>query len=251
VSWIDIPAGEVWMIGESGDPTPITVGSPVGAALPAVDGWLVAAGVDVFALTADGMRTPLGTFDHDGTRFNDGGCDRAGRAFFGTMDLRMASPVGELMRWESGRSHTVRGGLIISNGVAWSPDGATMYLADTVERLLWTADYDSATGECDRWRAWDLQSFPGKPDGICVDATGAVWVALWDGGALARLSAEGEVEGLLTVPGRKVSSCCFGGDALDRLYVTTAETASGRADGVVLEFDARVTGLPDTLWPPG
>ena len=224
---------------------------PLGAALPASDGWLLAAGDRLVHLGVSGTtRTYASVVNGAQTRFNDGTCDRRGRALVGTMDTRFRSPLGALSVWNAGRPTVLKGRLAISNGVGWSPDGGTLYLADTQRRLIWRADYDHDEGSVRNWRAWDVGSLGGKPDGLCVDREGGLWVALWDGGAIARLNPDGSPAMRLEVPARYVSACCFGGARRDLLYVTTAESAPGLGDGRVLVAEVGAEGLPEPLWDP-
>jgi len=251
LSWIDITTGAFWRQGGPNGTTSTSFDAPLGAALPAVDGWLIATGSRLVHLPVSGaVTTYASAATANGTRFNDGTCDRRGRALLGTMDLGFRAPVGALSVWSKGRARTLKRGMAISNGVGWSPDGAGLYLADTTARVLWRAEYDHDAGAARDWEPWDLRFLPGKPDGLCVDEEGAVWVALWDGGAIARIRPDGSVDRILPVPAAFVSSCCFGGRDLDRLYITTAESAPQRRDGALLVGEVGVRGCSPPLWDP-
>ena len=114
-------------------------------------------------------------------------------------------------------------GVTISNGIGWSPDGATCYYVDTTTSCVSAFDYDVATGAMTGRRVFaELALGEGRPDGLCVDEEGAVWVALWPGWSVRRYLADGTLEAVLPLPVSNVSSCGFGGPDLDRLFITTA-----------------------------
>ena len=250
LAWIDIPAGVLWMLDGGGGTRSFTFEQPIGAAVPATDGWLIAAGEHIVHAPVDGRRSIYAVVEHSGRRFNDGGCDPAGRALFGTMDLGFTAPTGTLTSWSRGTGRVLASGLPIPNGVGWSPDGTLIYLSDTVGRAIRCAAYDVETGMAGGWTTWDLSHLPGKPDGLCVDRDGALWVALWNGRAVVQLDPEGEVVRLVEVDAGFVSSCCFGGPMLDVLYVTTAESKPGRMDGAVLALDVGAQGSDPSVWDP-
>ena len=124
-----------------------------------------------------------------GNRLNDGRCDPAGRFWVGSMyeDVEAVRFDGSLHRVEpSGSVATTLTSIGISNGLAFSPDGATMYFADTLRRTVWAYDYDVGSGVASGQRIFtDFSGLPGNPDGACVDVDGCYWVACVFGGAVA------------------------------------------------------------------
>jgi sugar lactone lactonase YvrE len=183
-----------------------------------------------------------------GTRFNDGGCDPAGRFWAGTLSYDGTAEAAALYRLDTdGTVREVLGGVTNSNGIAWSPDGAQLYYVDTglgrVDRL----ELDSITGVVvARTTVIRVPSSDGVPDGLTVDAEGHLWLALWGGGCVRRYSPEGELETVLRLPVELVTSVCFGGAELDELFITTAR--DGLSDS---EIAAQPLAGSVFRWLPG
>jgi sugar lactone lactonase YvrE len=155
-------------------------------------------------------------------RFNDGRCDRAGRFWAGTMSHVNRDPTGSLYRFDADfRSTKLRNAIIIPNSLAFSPDGRTMYFADTNRHTLWAYDYDAATGAATRERVF-ADTGKGRPDGSCVDAEGCLWNADYGAARVVRYTPAGKVDRTFELPVTNVTCCCFGGKDLDTLYITTA-----------------------------
>jgi sugar lactone lactonase YvrE len=166
-----------------------------------------------------------------GMRFNDGRTDRAGRFWAGTMvmDMTLAEPAGVLHRLDGrGLSAPLVDGLLVQNGLGFSPDGRTMYLSDSHPdaRKIWAFDL-SDDGTPSRRRLFvDMNLHPGRPDGCAVDTDGALWVCANDGHAVLRFTPDGRLDRTLALPVSKPSMCAFGGAAMDELYITTIRPAS-------------------------
>lgn len=187
-------------------------------------------------------------------RFNDGRCDRQGRFWAGTMvqDMSLASPLGALFRFDAQGvlSAPVIDGLITQNGLAWSPDGATMYLSDShpLKRVIWAFDFDVESGAPRNRRVFaDLHDHAGRPDGAAVDADGCYWTCANDAGLLLRFTPQGVLDRKIEVPAVKPSMCAFGGRDLDTLFVTSIRPGAGATDddGAVFAIRAGVRGLPE------
>lgn len=228
--WVDITAGLVRRGRVDGDDVLDVArhrgGDTVGFVVPAAaGGWLLGAGGGVTRLTADGDATELielagegGSADAGGTRMNDGGCDRAGRFFGGTMAFDERGGAGTLYRLDlEGSVSTVFGGLTVSNGLGWSPDESTVYLSDSGAATVWASDYDVESGAFGERRVLlDFSEDPdGVADGLTVDDEGCLWTALWGGGQVRRYSPDGELLAVVDVPGvDNTTSCAFAGDLL-------------------------------------
>jgi sugar lactone lactonase YvrE len=162
-----------------------------------------------------------------GMRFNDGRCDRQGRLRAGTMlmDMARGEPVGVLYGLDGQQEpRTLVSGLIVPNGLAFSPDGKTMYLSDSHPSVqtIWAFDYDTETGTPSRQRVFaDMTYLPGRPDGAAVDQDGCYWICGNDAGLVHRFTPAGELDRSLAVPVKKPAMCAFGGPQLDTLYVTS------------------------------
>lgn len=187
-------------------------------------------------------------------RFNDGRCDRQGRFWAGTMvqDMAAANPAGALYRFDERGvlSAPVVDSLITQNGLAWSPDGATMYLSDShpSRRQIWAFDYDIETGEPLNRRVFaDLNHHAGRPDGAAVDARGCYWICANDAGLLLRFTPEGKLDRQIAVPAVKPAMCAFGGRDLDTLFVTSIRPAvnASEQDGHLFAVRPGVSGLPE------
>ena len=228
--WVDIERGLLQSVDERGDAIEeVSFGERCGAAVPAgPDHFLVALERRIVKLqwsskTWDTVAEPKELAAD--SRFNDGKCDPRGRFMVGTM-----SPDGcrdDAALYALGPHlalRHLRGGLSISNGLAWSVEGTTFYLIDTPKACVVAIDYDPASGNLGRERIC-LQFSPddGWPDGMTIDRAGRLWIGFWDGWAVRCYHpATGNCEAVVRVPCARVTSCCFGGPNLDRLYITTA-----------------------------
>ena len=114
-------------------------------------------------------------------------------------------------------------GVIVSNGLGWSPDGKIMYFTDSGTGTIYKFDFDMETGTLDHMRAFAVvDQTDGIPDGLAVDAEGFVWSACWDGWQIKRYDPDGKVIQCLNLPVPRVTSLAFGGETLDMLFITTA-----------------------------
>ena len=162
--------------------------------------------------------------DLPGNRLNDGKVDRQGRFVCGSMDTGEEAPSGRL--WSLGAEHRPRlldEGIICSNGPCFSPDGATLYFADSFRGVIYAYDYDTATGGVSNRREFvrpDVRP-GGAPDGATVDAEGCLWTALVFDGRICRYTPDGALERVIEMPVVKTTSVAFGGPALDTLFVTS------------------------------
>ena len=228
--WVDIAGRAIhaWTPA-SGRSSRIETGEEVGFALLDEAGHLVAGiGDGIFALdpVAGGRRLIARPDMHPDNRFNDGGCDPHGRLWAGTMHVdasRDREPTGALYRLsEDGRLDAFATGIGIANGLGWSPDGTTMYFAETHRGTVWAYDYDLATGTPSNRRGFaHVPIEGGVPDGLAVDAAGRVHVAIWRGARIDVYAPDGRLDEVIAMPVRSATSCCFGGDDMRTLYVTT------------------------------
>ena len=164
-------------------------------------------------------------------RFNDGKMDRFGRFLCGSMGIH-ADPLGQLFRIDTaGNSTVLASGIRISNTLCFSPDGGTMYFADSLDRAIRAYRYgpgDEMPGE--PRILVDTARYNSGPDGATVDAEGCLWVALVQVGKIARFTPEGELDRLIDAPTDLPSCVAFGGADLSTLYVTSIkDSGSGRA----------------------
>ena len=112
----------------------------------------------------------------------------------------------------------------MSNGLAWSADGTTMYYVDSPTRRIVSYDYDVATGAIENPRpVFHVPEGAGFPDGMAIDVDGCLWVALWDGRRVLRVDpVSGDIADHIDMPVSRPTSCAFGGSAFDELFITSA-----------------------------
>lgn len=225
--WVDILAGVVHRLDpSSGVDRPLAVGQPVGAVcLRRAGGYVVALRDGIATLTDGGDLTFVADLEADvaTNRCNDAKCDRAGRLWVGTMRFD-ERPGGTLYRVDADHSATPAvTGLGLSNGLGWSPDGALMYLVDSLAGSLDVFDFEPCSaGLSGRRRFASFDRSEGYADGMTVDGDGFVWVALYGGGAVRRYAPSGELALAIELPVSQPTSCAFGGVDLRDLYITTA-----------------------------
>jgi sugar lactone lactonase YvrE len=254
--WIDILEQAVHRLNPaSGQTTTISLDQPVGAVAPRRSGGLVAAVRDGFAeLADDGLRliAPV-EVDQPENRMNDGKCDRAGRLWASTMSAEAKPGRGALYRLDADLTvHCMVTGLSIGNGLAWSGDDRLFYFIDSLTGGIDVFDFDVAAGTVANRRPFvRIEEEAGLPDGMCIDAEGCLWVALWGGAAVRRYSPSGDLACVVDLPVSNVTSCAFGGPGYERLFITTA--AAGLSDeerevqphaGAVFEVAPGTAGLP-------
>lgn len=257
--WVDVLASEVHRYAPArNDDAVLSVPQHVGAAKPRSMGGLVLNLRDGIALVdRDGGKTWLVYWARDGVRGNDAAVDPAGRLWAGTMRYDAEQGGGWLARVEpTGAAKVVLDKVTISNGIGWSPDHKRMYYIDTPENRIDVLDYDVDTGEATNRRPLcQVENTNGSPDGLTVDADGCVWVALWGGSAVRRYTPTGELDQEIALPVTQPTACCFGGDDLTDLYITTARTGLDEPtltaqplSGSVLVLPGIGTGLPSSAF---
>jgi sugar lactone lactonase YvrE len=261
--WVDIAQRNVWRWDAASNRTAQwrTREMPACLAPRASGGWVcgMESGIFHLALEAD-LAQPhlLAAVDHGqrGMRWNDGRCDRQGRFRAGTMvaDMALAAPAGVLCALEDGGAlRILERGLLTPNGLAFSPDGRTMYLSDSHPRVqcIWAYDYDADTGTPRNRRLFaDMTGLPGRPDGAAVDAQGCYWTCANDAGLVHRFTPDGRLDRSLPVPAKKPSMCAFGGAGLATLFVTSIrpegiDLSDQPLAGGVFALNPGVCGLPE------
>ena len=186
-----------------------------------------------------------------GHRFNDGRVDASGRFWVGTMHNTTRAPEGVLYVVDGRRALTpVQTGICIPNSLGWSPDGRTMYFADSLRYTIFAYDFDPETGAMSNERAFARSTAPAFADGSAIDAEGFLWNAEFNGGRIVRYAPDGRIDRVVEVPAQRPTCCAFGGPDLDILYITTAsqnmspdELAAQPFAGSLLAIDSGVRGL--------
>ncbi len=224
--------------------------------IPLTDGTLmVGAKAGVHRFDGDGGAFALlHTVESDmpGNRLNDAAVHPDGSIWFGTMDNAEDAATGGYYRL-IGQECTVLAGnaMVITNGPAFSPDGDTVYLVDTLERSILAAPVrsDGLPGEVRVFAK--LPANMGYPDGPVVDSAGTLWVGLFGGWGVARFAPDGTLLGRVAFPVANVTKIAFGGGDLRTVYATTARKGLSEAElaqqpdaGDIFAFEVDVPGLP-------
>jgi sugar lactone lactonase YvrE len=245
--WVDILGSRVhWFDPVTGRDEAETVAQHVGAALPRRGGGLV-----LNLRDGVGLRDPDGAFRWltdlaaEGRRGNDAAVDATGTLWAGTMRYDEAPGGGALYRiCADGKTETVLDSVTVSNGLGWSPDNRLMYYIDSPTGRIDVFDADVAAGRVTGRRVFAEIDRPGLPDGLTVDESGCVWVALWMGGAVLRYSPYGTLDRVIEIPASRTTACAFGGPQLTDLYVTTATAENEPGSGALWVIPDAGKGLP-------
>lgn len=185
------------------------------------------------------------------TRMNDGGLDRQGRFLVGGIDEDGMTGITPVWRVDETGITEVIDGIGCANSICFSPDGGTMYFADTAGPEIFAYDYDTAAGTPSNRRVFARMAKAfGMPDGSCVDAAGGLWNARFGGGCVQRFAPDGREDQRVTLSVPNVTCCCIGGRDMNRLFITTARLAMTPAElethpeaGGLFAIDLDVTGL--------
>jgi sugar lactone lactonase YvrE len=190
-----------------------------------------------------------------GHRKNDGRADWAGNFWIGTLRESDYGSVGAI--YVISPEHEVTefvGGLSIPNALAFDRERKRLYFADTRAYTIWMCDYDAGTGRIGERRIFATTAAPARPDGSCLDSEGFLWNAEYAGGRLVRYSPDGRIDRVVDLPVSHPTCCCFGGEKLEQLFVTSASEPLSPAErqaeplaGWLLVLDVGLQGRPEYL----
>ncbi len=260
VLWVDIPAGTIFRgrLAADGVDVVSTIQLEGFAAAVALadDGGLLAAGTrSLVAISPEGDISygPDLLDGISGVRLNDGSVDPQGRFVVGSLALEFPGSRERLLRVSpDGGVEILRTGITLSNGIGFSPDGATIYHVDTIIGTVCSHSY--GPGDFDTDEPWQLvlDSFDSVPDGLTVDAEGSLWVAEWEGGRIRRYGATGEVQATVTVNAPRTTCPGFVGPDLETLAITTAsagpDAPTPDGSGFLFLADPGVRGIVTPRW---
>jgi sugar lactone lactonase YvrE len=251
--YTDIPGGSVYRRRPDGTIDTLVSGRPfVGGLAVHADGGLVMSGPQIAHWRDGSMRTLL---EVEGVKFfNDLQPASDGSIVCGSVrsdlsDLKGPKVPGEAYRIGTDGSVTeLYGGIEVTNGIGFSPDGGTLYHVDSTSKGIWAHDV-AADGTVSNRRHLAREAFErGIPDGMCVDAEGNLWVAHVGGRRVVKLSPAGEVIGEVAVPSKAVTTCAFGGPDWSDLYIGTADHQEDASlKGCVFRCRPGVAGNPTPL----
>ena len=278
LSWVDILDGKLYTLSSDGQKECFETGGPIGAAVPIKnsDGFVAALRDGLYRIENGTMEmwVDLSKEYQPYQRSNDAKADPMGRLWFGSAnDAEGYAPSGNLYCYEPGvireaerdRGQSETGGeprrnerghlrimqenTKIANGMAWTKDGKRFFFSDSLEHAVFSYDFDMASGEISN-RAVLFRVENGVPDGMCIDAADNLWVAVWGGRRVeCRHTGSGEKLAEISVPAENVTSCCFYGEKLDTLLITTSgEWHAGAEDGCLFSCRVDATGkAPDLV----
>jgi sugar lactone lactonase YvrE len=247
--FVDITSGRLmhYFI-KTGKFSEIKMGQYLGAAVPTTSGRYIAAMTTGVYLTDEQSLTLLCKPDElrVNLRLNDGKCDPRGRFVFGSMNMfkghnERNSLFSIASDYKYKRLDTE---VTLSNGLAWTSDGSVMYFNDSLTHGVDAFDYDLETGNIKNRRRIYTVIGNKSPDGMCIDDEGMLWVALWHGSCVMRIDPkDGREIGIVPLPAKHVTSCCFGGPNRDILYVTSSgDGCDGKDDGKLFAVKTDTTG---------
>lgn len=247
VWWTDIEGNMLWQYDPaSGAHSSYDMPDRVCCFAPCEKGGLIVAfanRVSFFDLETS-KETKICDFEADNpeTRANDGRTDRQGRFVVGGMNEVSGTANSSVISIDGTLGvTTLIEGISCANSICFSPDGTTMYFADTPEKDVLAFDYDTGAGQVSGQRSFSsFRGEPGLPDGSCVDAQGGVWNAEWEGRRVVRIAPDGTIDTIIDVPVWKPTCCAFGGENFDTLYITTSRLMS---DEKTLEQEPLSGGL--------
>jgi sugar lactone lactonase YvrE len=259
--WVDIAAGRLLRGRLAGDRIEVLadhrIGAPTGVVAPVTapgGGWVAAAGRGFHHVSATGAVRPLASeVSAQGTQMNDGGCDPYGRFLAGSQILGDAEPwSGGLFRLDpDGSVATLLTGIGCANGLGFNPAGDIMYHVDSRRRRLDRYRYDPATGTVSDPHVL-VEFAAATPDGLCVDAEGCLWIAMWDGWSVRRYAPDGSPLARVEVPVPRPTATCL----IDGTLVITSgwiglDDAARRAapdSGRIFAAEVGVGSAPTYTW---
>jgi sugar lactone lactonase YvrE len=242
--WVDINSGYLFVTDpKSGTNKQYEFGESVGTVVTCRNGGLLLA-----------LKKTIAHFDPDTevltpkikveeelsqNRFNDGKCDPAGRLWVGTLCSRENPGQAALYRVDTDFSvRKMLSGVTISNGLVWNQAQTKMYYIDTITRRIDVFDFNSDSGEIsNRACCIEVPESMGAPDGMCVDHSDRLWVALWGGWGVACWDPQtGKLVEQVKLPVKYVTSCCFGGEDGKQLFITTARNRLSEQEKLDQEY---------------
>lgn len=227
--WVDLLVGDIYC-GDiaTGKVSKKSIGQPLGVIALRQNGGIVVAAYQGFGFTDMKEDTAVDFFNnpqpaYPETRFNDGKVDPLGNFVAGTMTFDGIKPIGNLFSLHTNKETIcLESNLLLSNGIDWSPDGTKCYLADTNAHVVYSYDYHINNGTLSNRK--NFIDFTGDecPDGLCVDTEGNLWIAMWGGSCINQFDKNGTKIKTIELPVTHPTSCCFGGNDLSTLFITTS-----------------------------
>lgn len=243
----DVTNGGVYRLDGNGEVTGIIPKRRgVGGIVLHEDGGLVVSGRNICHVK-DGVSTILFD-DEEIPGFNDMHVDSEGRIYFGSLRSNAFIPgkriAGELWRLGlDGKAEQLYDDILLTNGIGFSPNGATIYHSDTGRNHIVAHDIGTTVGNRRTFATLER----GAPDGLAVDSEGCIWVAAYGGGCVSRFSPAGELIEHLQVPATAVTSLCMGGPDGRDLYIVTADNQDQDLLGSIFRARMDAPGVPTPM----
>lgn len=226
--WIDVTQGVVHRLNPiTSSHTALSIGVHIGAVALYTDEFLIAAIRDGFATISksNGSINYLSqVLREDTIRFNDGKCDPWGRFIAGTMRYQPEPGSAALYSYNQvGEVREIINGVGLSNGLCWDLSGKRFYYIDTLTKEISIFEYNTENGALsNRKTFYTFATNDGSPDGMTIDINGNLWVALWGGGKVKCINSHAQVIAEIKLPVSQPTSVAFGGEKLDKLFITSA-----------------------------
>ncbi|MEM6378325.1 MAG: SMP-30/gluconolactonase/LRE family protein [Bacteroidota bacterium] len=228
--WVDLLRGKYFR-GNLVNDTLVNyaIGQPLGALAMRQDKGLVMALRDGFARFDEDTQqlemvkdSPI--LNLPNVRFNDGSVDPKGRFLAGTMTFDGDEQIGKLYSLDEQQSYReLDDNFLIPNGMGWNKNGDQFYLIDSFQNVLFAYDYDLEAGLVSNKRVHIQFEKQEIPDGMCMDAEGSFWIAMWGGSKILNFSPKGKRIDQIEMPVPYPTSCCFGGPKLNQLFITSSQ----------------------------
>lgn len=252
VFWVDILGQRLNRLSLAGD-------AVEGWDMPDVLGWVIEredrpgfvaglgrrfAGLTLDPVTVETIAAPED--EREGNRFNDAKADAHGRIWAGSMPFGCDKPSGSFYRLDvDGGATRIEDGYTIPNGPAIPPEGDFLLHTDTAKKTIYRYTVRDDGALADRTPFIVFEDGWGHPDGMTFDAEGSLWVACWGASCVMRFTPDGRVDRHIALPASQITNCAFAGEALDRMFVTSAsDGVDEAAGGCLFEVDPGCRGLP-------
>ncbi|MCR4741404.1 MAG: SMP-30/gluconolactonase/LRE family protein [Treponema sp.] len=265
LSWVDITQGKFFTLSKNGEKCFYDINQPIGAAVPSKNpgSYVIAASDGLYLLDTNSKNSSailiqdLRPYFEPFQRSNDAKADSAGRLWFGSSVKDNHEACGNLFcldkiieKEKSSDSSEFKiscrqANTKIANGMAWSRDHKKFYFSDSLEHAVFSYDYDFTSGEIsNRQILFNVEN--GVSDGMCIDDQDNLWVAIWGGHRIEKRNTKnGSLLAKVDVDAENVTSCCFMGDDLDTLFITTSgNDLTGQYDGCLFNCKVDARGLP-------
>lgn len=226
-----------------------------GQALTKSGGHILARDLDLYIRDKDGLLSHFTTVEEGlDNRLNDGRVDAFGRLWIGTMDSQLYRPNGSLYCINpDGMIEQICDDVIVSNGMAFSPDNKRFHFTDTRRYQSYVYDVDPQDGTLHDRRIWaDYSEMKHRPDGACFDVDGGLWTAFFGGRQVVRYTPRGDVDTVINLPTTNPTCVCFGGADFKTLFITTAnkllspeQLADEPLAGGLFAIEGLAQGLPE------